>query len=158
MLLCVLLPFPVQPTWNTKLIKSCWLDGDWPNPTGHLFQDCLSKLSLSWRTKLWHWLGISATRFHLHFAVQASRVSTSPTEGSVPSQRDTKYTACRSQWWERSSWSRKGADGNSWEHIFRLNSLGYHPKSKICYSNTGNETYSCWIGLYLRSNLVQSPM
>ena len=78
-----------------------------------IFQDYLSKPSLSWKTKLWHWLGIFAVRFHLHFVNHTSRVSTCPTKSCVPSRRDMKYTTCSAQWWERNS-SRKGSYRNTW--------------------------------------------
>lgn len=104
----------VQFTLDVELIKSCWMDLDGPNPTGHLFQECLSKPSLSWRTKLWHYMGIFAIRFHLHFAVQAGRASTSVTEGSMSSHRDAKCTTCSAQWWENNSWFTGEPYGNTW--------------------------------------------
>lgn len=103
-------PVHMRHTTDNVVLTRWWL----PNPN----RASLSRLPLKTITlredKLWHWLGIFATRFCLHFAVYSSRVSTSPTEGSVLSQWDLKYTAWHSQWWERSSWSRKGSGGNSW--------------------------------------------
>lgn len=102
--LCPLLSFPC-PAHIRHVNDKIVLTG---SGLSKLFQDCLSKPPLSWRRKLCHWLGIFAVRFHLHFAVQASRASTAPTEGSVPSQWDVKYTICSSQGREGNSWSREG--------------------------------------------------
>ena len=82
----------VQFTLDTELRNSCWMDCDCPNPTGHLLQDYLSKPSLPWRTTLWHWLGISATRFHLHLAVQDNRASTSLIEVLHSEMRSALHT------------------------------------------------------------------
>lgn len=121
LLLCYFVLFfsLIQFILHAELKKSCWMDCDCPNPTGNLLQDYLSKPWLPWRTTLWHWLGIFATRFHLHLAVQANRASTTLTEVFHSEMQSALHTVLCDE---------KGIpgpeknlmEGNTWQHISRL--------------------------------------
>ena len=84
MLLCLLLSFPVQLAGDAALIGLCWLDKDCLSPSGHPFQDGLSKPQISWMTKLWPWLEIFAIRFHLHLLNKPAGQAPFPLSAACP--------------------------------------------------------------------------